>query len=926
MTPTDGTKPSTGAHAPIPAPPVPISTPGAPPAPKVPTVVPPVPKPTQGGAPPSAPHTLPPAPQVTDSTTLRSPRLSPSAGHPSLSARRARSSSSGAGHTGAPTEKRTPLPAGTKVGDYIIASNIGIGGFGIVYIANHAKDGTRVALKEHMPEGLAYREPNSAHIAHPSPEAEDRFNVTLDEFIEEVTVLMAVSHPGIIPILSAFVANGTAYYVMPYMDGTPMSIIEQASLDQTHRAQVARHNKRLLLSMLSILDYLRMHQIVHRDIKPENILVTETGSCILLDFGSARQLQPDKVFTNVYTPDFCAPEQSRAETDAEMSANIGPWTDLYALGASFYYLITHIYPPRADLRVISSQDPYSPLINRADLVALYGAPFLRAIDRAMELKTGDRWQSAAAWRIAIGEGAMPTAPAKARRIRTATICTTAALAVLSSVCLWALYEKHQATRAFDNSMTFVENLLTDFNQEIADIPGSTHLQRILSGYLRTYLNNMDSPDGVTDEKLIRSLTTSWHNYAAVCMQQGKLEEADKACERVISYLHTLIKENPEHRSHKYDLATELLTRVQIARSRNNAEQVHSFLSEAMNILDTLCVQVPSNPDFQCAMGLALGEEAMQARVEGRTDACRKSLSSALNLFRDLYYQYPDHVKVMEGLGYALQNCAQYLNDQMNPVQAITFLDESRTIFSTLTTRFPYRLSFQKGHAQSYYSMGLLYGRMGEITKDATYSRDYDQRAMNALQTYLDLISKLESQDENKVEYPFMECRALTAMVDILLRDDQPNLAEAHCNTIMRKITPLRETAPDNADYAILEATAWRGLAMAHSRSARYATKAANEFTKYREQIEHLLKAAPEHATLQYLYIDALVESAAHAHITGQVVQARRWLLQAQSDLLKLLRSDSTNSLYTSKLEKVQKQIENLPPAPPTSTTTPPAEN
>ena len=917
MTPNEGTRPSTGAAPPIPAPPVPTTTPTAPPVPKAQTGAPPVPVPTHSAT--DATHTMPLPPTLSATAhatnTVRMSRGASTQEETGAASRRIRSSVSSASKSGSATEKRTPLPAGTQVGDYVISSNIGIGGFGIVYIASHATDGTRVALKEHMPEGLAYREPNSTHIAHPSPEAEDRFNVTLEEFIEEVTVLMAISHPGIIPILTAFVANGTAYYVMPFMDGSPMSIVEQASLNNDQRAQTARHNKRLLLSMLSILDYLRMHQIVHRDIKPENILITEAGSCILLDFGSARQLQPGKVFTNVYTPDFCAPEQSRAETDEEMSASIGPWTDIYALGASFYYLITRIYPPRADLRVISSQDPYSPLANRPDLIAHYGAPFLRAIDRAMEIKTGDRWQSAAAWRIAIGEGAVPTAPAKARRIRTATLISATALTILAGLCLWALHERNQAVRAFDNSMSFVENLLTDFNQEIADIPGSTRLQRILSEYLSAYLNNMDLPNGVKDEKLMRSLTDSWRNYSAVCLQQGKLEEADKASERVINYLRELIKTTPEQQSYKFSLATELLNRVQIARSRNNSEQVHTYLSEAMNILDTLCIQVPSNPDFQCAMGRALSEEALQARAEGRREACRKSLTSALNLFRDLYYQYPDHVKVMEGLGYALQNCAQYLNDQMKPVQAITFLDESRSIFSTLTTRYQYRLSFQKGYALTYYSTGQLYAYMGSTTNEEEYSRDYDQRAMSNLQHYLELIAKLEEQDENKVEYPYMECRALSVMVDILLRDDQPNRAEAHCNTIMRKIAPLRETAPDNVDYAILEATAWRGLAMAHSRSARYATKASKEFAKYREQIAKLLKHAPDHANLQYLHTDALIESATHAILTGQVVQARRWLLQAQSDLLKLIRTDSSGGIYATRLQEVQRQLESLPPAP-----------
>ena len=210
---------------------------------------------------------------------------------------------------------RIPLAPGTRVGDYTIDKEIGIGGFGIVYAATNAKDGSNVAIKEHMPAGLATRELNGTYVVHSSPENEERFKATVNEFLQEVSVLMGISNPGIVPILDAFEANGTAYYVMPFMKGTPMSVPEQASLSFEQQSQQARHNRRLLLSMLSILDYLRQHRIVHRDIKPDNILVTEEGNTILLDFGSARQLQPGKVFTNVFTPDFAAPEQAHSSTD-----------------------------------------------------------------------------------------------------------------------------------------------------------------------------------------------------------------------------------------------------------------------------------------------------------------------------------------------------------------------------------------------------------------------------------------------------------------------------------------------------------------------------------------------------------------------------------------------------------------------------------
>ena len=809
---------------------------------------------------------------------------------------------------------RVPLPAGTRVGDYTISSKIGIGGFGITYFATHTEEGTPVAIKEHIPEGLAVREPNSTFVIHTSPEREARFKATLEEFQEEVTVLMGLSHPGIIPILSAFTANGTAYYVMPFQEGEPMSFVEQATLDQEQQAQTARHNKRLLLSLLSTLDYLRMHQIVHRDIKTDNILVTREGGTVLLDFGSARQLQPGKVFTNVYTPDFSAPEQSRARTDEEMSQTIGPWTDLYALGVCFYYLVTHLFPPRSDLRMLATQDPYTPLAGRADLEKLYGAAFLRAIDRALELKIRDRWQSAAAWRMAIEEGVVSVAPKVTLRMRMVAGTLALVILLLVGISLWMLDEKARAERATDNSLRFVEHMLNDFNQELADIPGSTRLQRIFGEHLNAYLSGieMSGAAGARDEKMLRSLTASWRNYGIVCLQQGKLEEADDAYRRAAEYLRQQLASDEGATSYIYELANVLLNRVEIARSRNQTEQVRTYLNEATGLLRGLCAQEPNNPDFIYSWGQALAETARLARYEGKMEQYRDSLAEMLEIYRRLEDQYPDHEKAREGLGYALQNNAEYAMQSDNFAAASAYLDEAKGLFSSLAAQFPYRLSFQKGLALTYYALGNMYSRMSETTLSEGESKTYDEQALEALRKHIELVNHLESQDENKAEYPYMACRALNTMVEILLRTGQPNMAEAYSNTIMRKVSKLRANAVDNMDYAVLEAKGWRGLAIAHSRAPRYAMKAAEEFAKYRQSVEEILQHSRNNSSIRFLYTDALIESAAHALTTGQVVQARRWLQQAETILERLTRNYPESAEYAERLRSVKEKLAGMP--------------
>ncbi len=805
---------------------------------------------------------------------------------------------------------RIPLAPGTRVGDYTIDKEIGIGGFGIVYAATNAKDGSNVAIKEHMPAGLATRELNGTYVVHSSPENEERFKATVNEFLQEVSVLMGISNPGIVPILDAFEANGTAYYVMPFMKGTPMSVPEQASLSFEQQSQQARHNRRLLLSMLSILDYLRQHRIVHRDIKPDNILVTEEGNTILLDFGSARQLQPGKVFTNVFTPDFAAPEQAHSSTDEEMSAKLGPWTDLYALGVCFYFLITRLFPPRSDLRMLAGTDPYTPLAGRSDLEALYGAAFLRAIDRALELKVEDRWQSAAAWRIAIGEGVVSSEPEKKRRFHFTSLIPLGVLAILIGISSWALWERREAIRAYDNSAHFTERLLNDFNQEITDIPASTHLQGILGDHLNAYLNNMGKPPGGRDEKLTRSLAASWRNLGTLRLQQGMLKEAESDLSNAESLFRQLQQEHEEVLSYRYDLACLLLNRVEVARSRNQTDKVRQLLTESTDILRNLCAQIPYNPEFRCSLGQALGEQALLARNEGDEKVYKASLDEMLALYRDMLSSYPDHVKARQGLGYALLYQARFATERKQFHEANKMLDEARQVFSALAAEHPYRLSFKKGLSLTLYALGNLYCRAGEASSPEERKR-YDQLALEAFLKHNNLVSYLETQDEKQTEYPFMLCRALSSMVDILLRNEQPNLAESHCNTIMRKVEVLRRTAPDNMDYAELEAFAWRGMAKAHSRSPYFAEKADTEYTHYRRLAEQLLHASPTNTTLQALYADSLVSSAEHVLSAGDKKRALQWFKRAEELYEKLVQTETSQTRYAERLKEVKDKLIDL---------------
>lgn len=787
----------------------------------------------------------------------------------------------------APRDPRRALASGTVVGQYTVTSQLGMGGFGITYRARHNIRGTVVVVKEHMPRGMALREAGSDFVVCASPEQEPLFRATMEEFMEEVTVMQGLQHPGIVPILDAFAANGTAYYVMPYVYGKALEVPEHATLSRSARAGEARNLKRLLPALLDTLEYMAQHNVVHRDIKPENIVVTPEGDPVLLDFGSARQLAEGKVYSNIYTPGFCSPEQVGAADDAAMSAALGPWTDIYALGATFAYLITRMLPPRAEVRLVSTPDPYKPLAARPDLREVYGDAFLRAVDRAMELDPHHRWQSAAAWRTAVEEGVLPINPRQASRYRLLAAGSAAALAVFGGLSLWALNARREAVEMYSNSLHFTEGILYDFHEELTDIPGSTALQLQLGNHLRSYLHSMEQLPVGSDEKLQRAMAAAWKNLAAVYMAQGKLEEAGQALNRATAVGETLISLNPEETRYVYELARVWMLRAEVARRRNEDAEARRLVSSALTALKTLCMDNTVSPDYLCALGEALEDTAVLAQRSGNTALRKQALDEMSELYRGLLQRYRNHEKARMGLAYALQERSQLALEEGDFLSAGSMLEEAHGIFADLAAVSPYRMSFKKGLAMTYYTRGNLCNSQSAAAEDEAQKEKLDGDALNAYGHHLELARELEALDPNNTEYPYLQCRTYAYMVDTLLRVGQPNLAIAYCRMLLQKTEKLLQTAPDNVDYALLADGAWRGLAKAHSTSAEHYGKAAEEMGRYRNDVAQRLKDAPDNLNLKQAYVDALTESARLAHLRGEDQQARTWLEQATVQMKRL---------------------------------------
>ncbi|WP_374320707.1 serine/threonine protein kinase [Aquabacterium sp.] len=291
------------------------------------------------------------------------------------------------------------LPIGSRLGEFEILQVLGIGGFGIVYLAmDHALE-RQVAIKEYMPGALAVRDAEHRVTLRSQAHAET-YALGLKSFINEARLLARFDHPALVKVYRFWEEQGTAYMVMPYYKGR--------TLQQARREMSAPPDenwlRQLVNPLLGALDLLHREHIYHRDIAPDNIMLLEHDRgdwpCpVLLDLGAARRVIGDQTqaLTAILKPSF-APIEQYAET---VQLRQGAWTDLYALAAVVHFCITGRPPVPASARAVHDDMPMLAQL-REGLNSGFGCSFsdsfVLAIDHALAVRPQDRPESVAAWR------------------------------------------------------------------------------------------------------------------------------------------------------------------------------------------------------------------------------------------------------------------------------------------------------------------------------------------------------------------------------------------------------------------------------------------------------------------------------------------------------------------------------------------------
>lgn len=287
------------------------------------------------------------------------------------------------------------LPNGYQLEEYTVERQLSLGGFSIVYLATDG-EGRQVAIKEYLPNSLALRGEGEIK-PQISADHLGAFRYGMKCFFEEGRALARLSHPNVIRVLNFFRANDTVYMVMEYERGRTLQ-----EFIQKHQGHISeRFMRGVFTRMLNGLREVHSHKLLHLDLKPSNVYLRTDNTPVLIDFGAARQTlsaeQP--ILKPMYTPGFASPEHYGARKD------LGPWSDIYSIGASMYACLAGSAPQAADERL--KKDLLAPAMVRWE--GQYSDRLLEIIDWCLNVNHLYRPQSVFALQKALVETVPPPA-------------------------------------------------------------------------------------------------------------------------------------------------------------------------------------------------------------------------------------------------------------------------------------------------------------------------------------------------------------------------------------------------------------------------------------------------------------------------------------------------------------------------------------
>lgn len=266
-------------------------------------------------------------------------------------------------------------------GKYKIVRFISAGGFGNTYEGVHTMMDTKVAIKEFFPKMFCNRDENTSHITVATQSNRELVDKLRKKFVEEAKSIFKMNHPNIVKVHDIFEENGSAYYVMDFIDGKSLGDIVKA-----HGVLNENEAVGYIRQVADALKYVHSLNRLHLDIKPGNIMIDKNGNAMLIDFGASKHYDMESgentsTLMGVNTKGYAPVEQS-----TQSFTKFSPATDIYALGATLYKLLTGVTPPDANLLLAGEE-------TLQQLPPNISVSTRNAVSAAMSLRRADRPQS-----------------------------------------------------------------------------------------------------------------------------------------------------------------------------------------------------------------------------------------------------------------------------------------------------------------------------------------------------------------------------------------------------------------------------------------------------------------------------------------------------------------------------------------------------
>ncbi len=332
-------------------------------------------------------------------------------------------------------------------GRYVIDSVIGSGGFGVTYKAWDNVLNCAVAIKEYFPKSFVSRTPGDVSVSVFTDMNTVEFDHGMKRFLKEAQDLAKFNNrPGIVSVYDFFEANNTAYMVMEFLDGCTLKDYLKANGEKVN----IDTGLYIIDSLLSVLADVHKAGIIHRDISPDNIFICTDSSVKLLDFGAAKQTMDiyNQTVSIVLKHGYAPPEQYFSKGE------FGPWTDIYALGATMYRMFTGLMPTESVERMANDNMPAPNVVNPE--IPQY---LSNVIKKAMAVKVENRYRSVEDLR----KDLVPNAVSDNSRVIKKIVAICAPIVGVAAIAICVLlgvqtsknskHKKYEATSSNDTTIT-----------------------------------------------------------------------------------------------------------------------------------------------------------------------------------------------------------------------------------------------------------------------------------------------------------------------------------------------------------------------------------------------------------------------------------------------------------------------------------------